>query len=379
MEKKMAISKLTTRRIRSAKSKRHSYIIFDKKLKGFGLRVDPSGRKTFIIRFMRNGTSHREMISDNTDLPVKEARAIARTRINALTALQEATGETPFEDFAELAMARMTRLWKPSTIKVNRYYLHSAILPCFKGQKIGDISNSDVRDWFAGLQHKPGTANRASPVLSVIMAEAEEMGARPQGSNPVKGVRRYRMPKMERVLTAKEMARLGAALEARKVKYPLETAFITLVVLTGCRKGELQSLNWRDYRDGHLYLPDSKTGPKTIFLSSNARRVLDGIETKRCGLVFPQPRNGTGGLNIELYWYGLRREIGLEDVRIHDLRHNYASVAVRLGENLTVIGTLLGHKKLDTTLRYAHLNDGMMVDAVARVGEAMTRKQGEGK
>ena len=376
----MSISTLTTELIRTAKPRRAQYFIWDRSLTGFGLRVMPAGRKSFHIQIMRKGNRHAEKIGEADAMPLKEARARAKHRIATLTDLGRIGPMSPFEAVAELAFHRHERLWKPGTTKVNRDYLQSSILPFFTGRRIAAITRADVEEWFAGLADRPGAANRSAPLLSVIMREAEECGARPVDSNPVLGLRRYRRHKKERVLSRDEMARLGRGLDDLAETHPLQSALIRLIVLTGCRKGELQRLEWKDYRDGHLHLTDSKTGPKKVFLSDAARAVLDGLNTRRSKLVFPparkRGREGSGKMFVDHLWSDLRREIGLSDVRLHDLRHNFASVAIRQGERLNAIGTMLGHHQPETTLRYIHLDDLTMREAVRTVDGALALDRG---
>lgn len=367
----MPVPGLTTKRIRAAKPKRKSYIINDLNPKGLGLRVSPKGRKVFVISVMRRGIRHWEKIGTADTYSLKEARSIAKNKIAALTTDYRAGPDTPFEIIAEMNLRHKERLWRPSTREIARVTLNSSLLPYFKGRAISSITHVDVEKWYAGLHWKPGAATFAAKLLSGIMRTAEDMGARPEDSNPVSGLRYYRLHKRDRVLTPDEMARLGAAIKKWRKDYPLEMAQLMMLILTGCRLGEMEKLHWRDYRNGNLHLPDSKTGPKTIFLSSHARAVLDGMKTPRRGLVFPHPKHCKRGIRVNVFWRWHRNEIGLGDVRLLDLRHNYASVAVRSGENLVTIGKLLGHTGQDTTLGYAHLDDAMMRDAVAVVDGAM--------
>ena len=219
---------LTPKRIPAAKSKQDHYVIRDRKIKGLGLMVAPSGRKTFVIDKTLDGYRHKEAIGEVDTLTLMEARMLAGKRLDEVAALQTVGADTPFEIVAEFAMRRRERLWKSSTIEINRTFLQSYILPYFKDRSIASITRSDVEDWFAGMRPKPGAANRAVPLLSVIMTEAEDAGARTEGTNPVRGLRLYRLPKKERVLTPVEMARFGKALDARAEKYPLQTALCTL-------------------------------------------------------------------------------------------------------------------------------------------------------
>ena len=151
-------------------------------------------------------------------------------------------------------------------------------MPHFAGRPIATIDRQEVRNWFARLRATPVAADRSMPILSVIMREAERMGMRPEGSNPCRGIRRYRRKGRERFLSDEEIRRLSARLTAHEARWPQHVAVIRLLLLTGsCRKGEILTLQWRDYRDGHLFLRDSKTGPRTVWLSKPARNILDGL------------------------------------------------------------------------------------------------------
>lgn len=285
--------------------------------------------------------------------------------------------ETAFEAVAELAMQRLEANWKPSTRVSNRNIFQNDILPYFMERRIDQIDRADVERWFSGLSGKAPTANRASTLLSPIMNQAEEMGLRPEGSNPVSGLRKYRLQKKERVLTPVEMGRLGTALEEHREWDPIKAAMLLLIIHTGCRLGEAVNLEWSDYRDGNLHLPDSKTGPKTVFLSRQAREVLEGVQTPRPGRVFSPMRQSHRGISLDFFWQSVRRAADLEDVRIHDLRHNYASTAIKEGVGLKTVGTLLGHRIPETTLKYIHYDDDAMQGAAEAVCEAFSRKRGE--
>ena len=182
-----------------------------------------------------------------------------------------------FESVAEEVFRRYGRTWKPRTITVNRAYLRNQIMPFFRGRPIADITRREVQRWFAALHPTPAAANRSLPILSLILRQAEIYGYRPEDSNPCAGLRRYRRRSRERFLTVGETRRLGAALAAQEPVTPLPAAVIRLLLLTGCRQSEIRTLQWRDYREGHLFLPDSKTGPRTVWLSSAARSVLDRL------------------------------------------------------------------------------------------------------
>jgi len=276
-----------------------------------------------------------------------------------------------FEEVAEEVFDRYGRAWKPSTKKVNRAYLRNQILPWFRGRSIADITHAEVQRWFASLHATPAAANRSLPVLSVILRQAELYGYREQKTNPCVGIRQYRQFARERFLSDEELRRLGTALSAEAAAKSTFAAAVRLLVITGCRQSEIRTLRWQDYREGHLFLHDSKTGPRTVWLSSSARKVIEGL-TRQGRWIFPA-KDGAGPISTETlhrYWRRLRQIAGLPDVRLHDLRHSYASFALRHGETVLAIGRLLGHRDPATTLKYTHIADGMMREAVEAVSAA---------
>ena len=197
------------------------------------------------------------------------------------------------------------------------------------GDAVADIDRRDVRDWFASLRATPVAADRSMPVLSVIMREAEAMGLRPQGSNPCLGIRRYRHKGRARLLSDEEMRRLSARLSAHAGTSPQQVAVVRLLLLTECRKSEILTLRWSDYREGHLFLRDSKTGAKTIPLNGPALEVLAG--TKRVEgnpYVITGTAEGAHLTDLQKPRRRVRKAAGLDDVRIHDLRHSCASYTV---------------------------------------------------
>ena len=198
----------------------------------------------------------------------------------------------------------------------------------------------------------------------MIFRQAETYGYRPEGSNPCTGIKRYRRCGRERFLTSDEIRRLSHVLDCHSESRLLETSIVRLLLLTGCRKSEILTLKWSEYREGRLYLSDSKTGPRTVWLSSSSRRVLDGLPGTS-PWVFPSPR-GYRHLSPTVFyhfWRTVRAEAGIDDVRCHDLRHTYASVALAHGETILTIGKLLGHNDPATTLKYTHLADAAIHEA----------------
>ncbi len=366
---------LTDARVRALKPRKSPRDIRDGKLRGFGVRVLPSGRKRFFVHCQHRGKRIWRIVGDASETSVGEARSRAAETLAAIRRGRDATpspGETLFEAVAETVFARHERVWKPTTFNVNRYYLKNQLLPHFAGRPVADINRREVRDWFAELAATPVSADRSMPVLSVIMRQAEAMGLRPEGTNPCRGIRRYRRKGRERFLSDGEIRRLSARLSVHAARHPRQVAAIRLLLLTGCRKGEILTLRWSDYREGHLFLRDSKTGPRTVWLSRPARNVLDAME--RGGRwVFTAPCRGgpRKGDWLQRFWLGVRDEAGLNDVRLHDLRHTHASIALRQGETVLAIGRLLGHRSPETTLKYTHFADAQAAEAAETVGAVL--------
>ena len=371
----MAAANLTDARIGVLKPRKTAWDIRDGKLRGFGVRVLPSGRKRFFVHCQHRGRRVWKIVGDFDAIGVDEARSRAGGMLAAIRRGEAAPArpeETLFEAVAETVFRQYERLWKPGTQEVNRGYLKNQILPHFEGRPVAEIDAREVRGWFASLASTPVAADRSMPVLSVVMREAERMGLRPEGSNPCRGIRRYRRKGRERFLSDEEIRRLSGVLSDHALRRSQQVAVIRLLLLTGCRKGEILTLRWSDYRENKLFLRDSKAGPRTVWLSTPARNVLDGLE--RTGRwVFPSPRadRPCGEHWLNHFWWEVRAEAGISDARLHDLRHTHASIALRQGETVLAIGRLLGHASAETTLKYTHTADAMAREAAEKLGDVL--------
>ena len=288
----MPTSRLTQRRVDALKSRRKTCDIRDADIKGFGVRILPSGRKRYLLHSQVDGSRVWHAIGNAEDFSLEHARALARSMPGSRRngeKLISGTSNIPFETVAEEVFRRYRRHWKPRTLKVNLGYYRNQILPWFRGRPIAGITRRDIRQWFASLHATPVAADRSAPVLSVILKQAEVYGYRSEGSNPCTGVKRYRRRGRERFLTMNEMHQLSRVLDRYCESHPLETSIVRLLLLTGCRKSEILTLKWSEYCEGKLHLSDSKTGPRTVWLSSTARRIVDGLP-KSGPWVFPSPR-----------------------------------------------------------------------------------------
>ena len=254
----MAARALTQSRIDSLKPRGTVRNLCDGVLKGFGIRILPSGGKRYFVHAQRDGRRIWKMVGDAESMRLDEARRRARALL-AATRLDGAASALPeqmrFEAVAEEVFRHYARNWKPRTLHVNRHYLRRQLLPWFQGRNVADITRADVQRWFASLHATPTAADRSAPILSVILRQAELYGYRPEGSNPCVGIRRYRRKGRERFLSEQELRRLAQALGRHETHRPLPVAFVRLLLLTGCRKGELATLAWSSYREGHLFLP----------------------------------------------------------------------------------------------------------------------------
>ena len=371
----MPVTSNTRNRVVAVPARYQRYNTLDKKIKGLGLRVTPQGRKIWFLQVMHNGKRHYRTLGEMPAMSEIAAREAARdllARIHAGEDVPVANDGLTFAEVAEEVFRRHGRRWKPRTMRVNRDYLKSCLLPVFGAMPIAAIGAADVQAWFAGLRGRPGAANRSAPILSVILDRAMAYGYLPEGPNPCAGIRRYRRPPSERFLSVDEMALLGRLLRDAEARFPAQVAIVRLIALTGARKSEIMTLEWGWYRDDgsgarQLHLPDSKTGPRTIFLGDAARAILDAQQRPKsrpktgCGRwVFPASRRAGPIPCINSFWKRLRAGTAIADVRLHDLRHSYASIALRHGCTIRVIGRLLGHADPATTLKYTHLEDAQI-------------------
>ena len=252
----------------------------------------------------------------------------------------------------------------------------TGILPAFGRMPLDRIDPEDVAAWFdAASRDKPGAANRALEILRAMMFRAEEWGLRERGTNPCLGIAKNPAKKVARFLDAGELARLGRALDAHDARWPEAVAAIRLLTLTGCRRGEVLNLRWRNIGEDALNLEDSKTGPRAVPLGEAARALIDTQPGPRDpdAYLFPRHAEGRGIWILTNCWRTVCADARLGRLRLHDLRHTAASQAVMAGENLPLVGKLLGHRRNRTTAGYAHLDDAHLVKAAEKVGAIISR------
>ena len=372
--------RLTDTGIARLRSREHEYTVWDTRIAGLGVRVRPTGKASFILLLKDSGRSKRVSLGPVASTTVDDVRrhchaVMAEPDPGKST---DATRDAPlFRDFVAgpWRESHFSR-YKAWTQRGVRSALSSQLLPAFGGTPLDQITRDQVLRWFVSHSRTaPGGANRVLGILRQILNFAVACGH--LDTNPARGVTMNRRTARTRFLSRDELRRLHAVLDQYSGTCPElreQADMIRLLLLTGCRRGEIRMLRWSEVDENTLALGDSKTGPRTVQLSAQARRILERQPRAESTFVFPSPRNPDRprGPHIRL-WDSVRREAEIEDVRIHDLRHTFASHAVMNGVPVPVISRLLGHSDARMTLRYAHLADKEIEAAAERIGTALAR------
>ena len=362
-------------------------VFWDSELPGFGVRVYPSGSKVYIVQTRAKGKSKRVTVGRHGVITAEQARQraaliIARVKagedpIPASMAAKPASGPTVAELAARYLEEHVTVRCKPSTAAQRRFVLDRHLLPALGSLPIASVTREHVADLHYKLRGTPATANLAVATLSRVFTMAEAWGLAPEGGNPCRFVVKYKERRRERFLTDDEFNRLGRVLNELEADGQVSAhaaAALRLLMLTGCRRNEIVTLRWVDIDldVGELRLADAKTGPRTVALSPAAVTVLADLpRVPDNPWVIAGRRPGTRLSNINEQWHRVRARADLADVRLHDLRHSFASRALALGESLPMIGRLLGHSQVETTARYAHLARDSVHEAAARIAASI--------
>ena len=383
--------KINKRIIEAAKARNTTYDINDSELRGFGIRILPSGAHSYFVRYRRGGQRRRISLGSHGTLTPEQARARAIQLLARVGAGEDpAVGRQSGGHVTTVAgLAKRfdeehiaVRL-KPASARSYRDNLRRHVLPAIGKLRAADVARADVAKLHHDLRHSRYQANRSLALMSKMFNLAELWGLRPDGSNPCRHVKKYKEETRERYLSADELTRLGEVLrECEQAGLETRSAInlYRLLLLTGCRLTEIQTLKWDyvDFENAALHLPDSKTGEKTVHIGPPALKVLAGIERiEGSHWVIPGKSPGTHLQDTQHPWQRIRARAGLDDVRIHDLRHTFASVAVSGGEGLPMIGKLLGHTQVQTTARYAHLFNEPVKQAAADVSANIAAALGD--
>ena len=370
------IPRISKRSVDAVKAGGTDTVYWDGELTGFGLRVRRSGRKSYVVQTRIAGKlcwftigPHGPLNPDQARARALEILACAKKGIDPRDADARREAEPSMADLGRRFLEEYVPVHcKPSTREEYSRSVRLFVDPVIGELRVPEVQRKDIAALHHGLRDKPYQANRTLGVLSKMFSLAEVWGWRPDGSNPCRHVKRYKEHKRERFLSPEETERLGQVLRDVEEEMPSPVAAFRLLLLTGCRMSEIRDLRWEYVKDDCIELPDAKTGGRVVPLGPEARAVLSSIPRDEDNpWVIAGRLPGSHLTDLQRPWRRIRKQAGLEDVRIHDLRHSFASRALALGESLTMIGKLLGHTQVQTTARYAHLARDSIQTAAARI------------
>ncbi|MEO3430534.1 tyrosine-type recombinase/integrase [Pelagibius sp. CAU 1746] len=379
------MARLTKRTVEALPTREGDYIVFDDDVSGFGVRVLPSGKKTYMVQYRNGGRTRRIAIGKHGAVTADQARTRAKELLGAV-----AGGDNPAEEISRHRQAptvatvcdRFLRDYvahrcKPTTQREYRRSVDLFIKPAIGPFKIVDVARADIAKLHHKLRDKPYQANRTLGVLSKMFNLAEVWGLRPDGSNPCRHVEKYKERKRECCLSLEEIANLVRVLdkaEQEGTETPFVVAAFKLLILTGCRLSEIQTLKWSYVQPPYMMLPESKTGARKIPLPEPAQTVLSDLpRDPENEYVIQGAIEGQHVTDLQKPWRRIRKSAGLDGIRIHDLRHTYASHGVMQGLSIPMMGKLLGHTQIQTTMRYAHFADDPVREAAAQVAGILDR------
>ena len=408
----MAGERITKRTIDALQPQDRDYVRWDGVLTGFGVRVRTGGSKSFVAAYRlggRNTPWRRVTIGAVGTITVEVARKeaeriIASARLGQDHAAQKAKkrAEMTVGEVCDLYLAEGCETKKASTLATDRGRIERHIKPLLGKRLIGEVARAEIEKFMrdvangktatdvktgvhgrAIVEGGKGTATRTIGLIGGIFSFAVSRHLR--ADNPVRGVKRYPDKKSETFLTPAELSRLGEALSAAEASgaNPAAVAIIRLLAFTGARKSEISALRWSevDLERGYIRLGDSKTGAKVFPIGAPAIEVLAGLPCiEGASFVFPATSGTASFQGADKVWRKVRAAAGFPKLRIHDLRHSFASAGLARGDALPVIGAILGHADVKTTSRYAHLADDPIkkaADEISRtVHAAFTNKAG---
>ena len=398
--------KLSTRTVTNAQPDEKDIFLWDSELKGFGLKVTPAGSKVYIVQYRVGGrgspTKRFTIGKHGAPWTTDKARAKAKVILGDV-----ADGNDPQQrkaadrkamtvaDLCDKYLKEGCATKKDSTIATDRGRIERHIKPLLGRKRVKDLTANDIRRFMADIADGKtsqtvktgkfglarvtggkGTATRTVGLLGGIFSFAVADGIIER--NPVQGVKRYADKRNERYLSLSELTRLGETLVQAEAdgEHPYAIQSIRLLLLTGCRKSEILSLKWHevDFGLGCLRLDDSKTGQKIVPLGAPALKVLADLpRIAGSEFVFPSLKSDGHYVGLPKAWLRIRAKAALEGVRLHDLRHSFASVGAGAGMGLQIVGKLLGHADPKTTARYAHIADDPARVAADRISGAIAQ------
>jgi integrase len=405
----MSGTRLTKRFVDGLEPTSADYVAWDSEVTGFGVRVRPSGAKSFIL-FYRAGsgrTAPKRKITLGAlgKLTIEEARKLARQTIGRVANGADPATEKS-EDRKALTVAEIVTLFlsdhvdakrKASTAAHYRDILNRIVVPALGTTKADKVSSTAIARLHLKWKTTPYQANRILAIVGSMFTFAAKRRLVPDGFNPAKGIEKYPEQGRERFLSMEELERLGNTIRKaesegldwgidetkptskhlpkgnrRTMIGPHAAGALRLYLFTGCRLREILRLRWEeiDFERGLIFLSDSKTGKKTIILNGPALAVLSTLP--RIGeYVIAGDRPDKPRTDLKRPWAAVSKAAGLEGFRIHDFRHSFASFGAGGGMGLPIVGKLLGHKNAITTARYAHLDADPLRQASERIGSTI--------
>ena len=381
----MPTKRLTKRSVEALETKDSDYFVWDTELRGFGVKITPAGKRTYVVQYRlggRRGRTRRISVGAHGNITTEQARIDAKRRLGMVFSGDDPSRERDLarsaptfgEVLEQFLVEHVATKLKPRTAEEYRRLARLHIDQTLRGKLFHEVNRKDVSELHFRMHQSPQAGNRVLAFISKLCNWGEGRGLRDENSNPCRHVEKYPENKRERFLSPEEMSRLEAALtraETDNLATPHAIAALRLLLLTGARLSEILTLKWQyiDLQNGQIRLPESKTGKKSIYLSPPAIELIMSIERQEgnpyviCGL-----RGGQHIVNLQKPWRRIRKLAELDEVRIHDLRHSFASLAVANGVSLPIVGALLGHTQPSTTQRYAHLAAEPLKEANERIG-----------
>lgn len=367
------------------------FTIWDSELPGFGVRVQASGHKTYMVRYRTaSGTQRKMKIGRTTDFPPDKARELARKVFT-----QVAEGKDPRAEQVEAKQAptvadletrytdeHASKFKKAASQRSDEINWRLHILPALGKKKVQEVTQADVLKLFGSLSEKKATANQVLALLSKAFNLAETWKMRAPNTNPCRGVKKFQIQEKECILAPDQIGRLNQTLDDMTQANGITSdfaAFIRLLMLTGCRKSEimLAKASWIDLHQGLLLLPDSKVGQRRICMSPPALEIAAQLVQDGREWLIPGQRKGQPLVTPYKVWAAVKKAAGLpKELRLHDLRHTAGSLAHMAGATQKEIAEMLGHSQLSTTERYLHAGNGAKARTSNKLADIITSAWG---
>ena len=368
------MAKLTTKFVTKVQSD-NIKVFWDDQLKGFGLCVRPSGKKTFLLKYRigrgRRALTKKHSLGSVPVISVEAARLKAKNFLfvasQGIDPIKKDQESLTIKELCEQYIDRYAVLHKKkSSLVRDENLIKGVVIPVFGKIRVADLNRSHLIKYHHSKKDTPIMANRFLALISTMMNLAEKWEYRPQNTNPCKYVDRYKEKKRQVYLSMDQLERVGQAMrQLKNTESFYALSALKMLLVTGCRTSEILNLKRKyvDIANNCINLPDSKTGARTIHLSPVAFDILNALPSEE-GFVFRSPRENKRLTTLRCLWKKICRIAELKDFRLHDLRHTYASFAVSGGFSLPIIAKMLGHADIKTTERYAHLHQDPVNKAI---------------